>query len=141
PLAIDGAQLERFLDRARDRRALVAAEPVREQDALDEVQLRERPWLEPAPQIGVEQPLVEERLVELLLQERLDDRGEELGVLLVQEERELVARVLAVELLLLLLRALRPVEHERELREVVAARDRQQQPEHARERVVDLDLR
>jgi len=140
PLARHWPQLVRFAQRARDRGPVVTAKAPAQQHALDEVQLRERPRLKVAAQVVAEQPVVDERLVELVRQQRLHHRREELRVLVEQEQVQLVARVLVVELLLLRGFERRPVGDEAELRQLLVARQRQEQLQHLADRVERLDL-
>ena len=132
--------LEGLAQHPRDRVALVSAEPLREQDLLDQVELREAPRLEVATQVAAEQPLVQEGLVEFVGEEGAHDLPEERRVLLVEEEVQLVARVLLVELEPAGARQVRPLQEERELLQRRVLRERGEQLERLGERVEDLDL-
>ena len=61
-------------------------QPLRQQDLLDDVELRVLPRQGVLGEIALQQPVIDERLVLLVREVRLDDRREELGVLLEQEE-------------------------------------------------------
>ena len=78
--------------------------------------------------------------MQLRLEIRLDDRVEELRVLAQQEQVEFVARVLAVELALLLAGQLRPTQHEGELGKIRIVAQCREQPIDIAQRAVDLGL-
>ncbi len=85
------------------------------------------------------QPVIDERLVLLIRQIRLDHRVEELRVLLKQEEREFVTGVFAVERLLLFRLQIGPVGEEAELDKILIVRQRHQQAVYLGQRVESLD--
>ena len=92
-----------------------ARNPLGQQHALDRVQAVVMPRIEVLAQIFLQQPAVEERLVLLVGEVRLDHVAEERRVLFRQEEVQLVAGVFGVEGTLFLRLLLRPVEDEGKL--------------------------
>ena len=98
--------------------------PLGQRDPLGHVQPAELPRLQEFGHVVVEQPVVEERLVLLVGQVRLDDGVEEFGVFLAQEEVQLVAGELRVEGSFFFDLQLRPLQQERELGELRIFRKR-----------------
>ena len=118
---------------------LLVSEALGEEDFLDDVEPVEAPGFEVVLEVVAEQPVIHEGLVLLVLEVRRDDRPEELGVLVVEEEAQLVAGVLGVLAQLLRRVQVGPVGDERELLEGRVAAERGQQAIGLGHSVADLE--
>ena len=112
-----------------------------QQDPLDDVQSRVRPGIKEVSEVVAEQPVVHEGLVLLVLQERLNDGGEEAGVFPREEEVQFVAGVLRVLLSLGGRIESGPFEHEAEFGKCGILRESAVEAVDPREAVVDLEPR
>jgi hypothetical protein len=139
-LDILGNELEKIAHVLLDARPF-PLESLREEEPLGDVQLIESPGIDVRPDVVLEEPIVQERRLELLREIRPHDLAEEPGILLEQEEIELVAGVLRVLRELLLPRQPGPIGDEAELRQRRVAAHRGEEAQSFADRVVDLELR
>ena len=119
---------------------LLAPDALAEEDALHHVELFVVPRLEEGGQVVAQEPVVHEGLVALVGEVGRDGLLEEVGVLLVEEEAELVAGILAVQLALLVDLELGPLEEEAELHERGVAAEGGVKAVDAGQGVVGLEL-
>ena len=117
----------------------VGSDAIGEENALDRVELPVGPRLEIDREIVLKKPSIDERPVLLRLQSREDDRAEKGRILLEQEQIQLVAGMLGIELLFLHVVELRPPQQKRKRRQVGALRERPVKCKHLREAVVGLE--
>ena len=117
----------------------VGGKALGEKNALDRVELPVGPRLEIDREIVFEEPVIDERPLLLRLQSRHNDRAEERRILLEQEQIQLVAGMLGIELLLLHLVELRPSQQKRKRRQIGALRQRPVECIDLREAVISLE--
>jgi hypothetical protein len=108
-------QLEHDIGRKFRVKRLTGSNLVVQQDLFYNVQAGESPRLNERRQVLVQQELIEECFVLLVGQVRLDNRVEESAVFLVNEEMQLVARVLVVLFFLFFVLKLKPLQYKVEL--------------------------
>ena len=99
------------------------------------------PWLDVVGQVLFQQESIEERLVLLIRQIGQHGRSEELGVLLIEEEAQLVAGIFRVVGPLLGVPQLVPIEDEAELDQLGVAAERREERVDLGQAVVGLELR
>ena len=131
-IGVRGLERETIPHVAKDS-VLRIVDLLREKDALDEVQSTVGPRVEIPREILVEEIAIEEALLELRREERSHHTVEVLRIAPLQEQMQLVTRVLRVQLGTTLLTEIRPFHQEAEAEPARVVRQRSEQPEHALE--------